>query len=92
MSLLDSVIDYVSKYTYPDEMEVVYFERDKETNIFMIIDIEYKKVIYNIILFDSGEEIYWKLARQKEKRTILRPLAAWNDYDYFITLIRNELI
>lgn len=92
MILLDSIIEYARNYSYDDDMEVTLFDEDKETNVYLLVDVNYKDVTYNIVLCNSGNEIEWTISRQTDKRVIRKILTDYKDYDYLISLIQNEKI
>lgn len=92
MILLDSIVEYARNYSYDNDMEVTLFDEDRETNIYLLVDINYKEITYNIVLCNSENQIEWILSRQTEKRTIKKLLTDYEDYDYLISLIENQLI
>lgn len=92
MILLDSIVDYARNYSYDGDMEVTLFDEDRETNIYLLVDINYKNVTYNITLHNDENQIYWTISRQNKKRTINKILTDYKDYDYLISLIQNEKI
>lgn len=93
MILLDSIIEYARNYSYDDDdMEVTLFDEDKETNVYLLVDVNYKDVTYNIVLCNSENEIEWTISRQTDKRVIRKTLTDYKDYDYLISLIVSERI
>lgn len=92
MILLDSIIEYVRNYSYNDDMEVTLFDEDKETNVYLLVDVNYKDVTYNITLHNDENQIYWTISRQNKNRTINKILTDYKDYDYLISLIEYQLI
>lgn len=92
MILLDSIVEYVRNYSYDSDIKVTLFDEDRETNIYLLVDINYKEITYNIVLCNSKNQIEWILSRQTEKRTIKKLLTDYKDYDYLISLIENQLI
>lgn len=90
MILLDSIVEYARNYSYDDDMEVTLFDEDKETNVYLLVDVNYKDVTYNIVLCKN--EIEWTISRQTGKRVIRKTLTDYKDYDYLISLIKNEKI
>lgn len=92
MVLLNSIVDYVRNYSYGEEMEITLFDADKETNVYLLVDIKFKNITYNISLYNQNGEIYWTISQQKQSRTIRRVLKNCNDYDYLISLIQKRLI
>lgn len=89
MNLISAVSDYIRNYKYTSDFEITFFNSEYSINLLFILELTYKKIYSNFILFiKKDNEFYFEIISESTDKLMSIKFNDLNDYDVVLNTIK----